>query len=175
VFFWKKRTKQKPPLRRPLVRATITETQRQSYRASFEFPVLYAAAGRTGVRTALANDLSSGGLRLIGDEDFPDESTLELRFTLPNDLIKDVHVEKEIVQTTPRGKTKKKIMVPPEPFHEMSVRAKIVIAFFNPRRRKFAHGVQFVEIDERTQEEIQRFIHVWQIRQLRERAQWRRE
>jgi c-di-GMP-binding flagellar brake protein YcgR len=86
-----------------------------------------------------------------------------------------VHVEKEIVQTTPRGKTKKKIMVPPEPFHEMTVRAKVVIAFFNLRRRKFAHGVQFVGIDERTQEEIQRFIHVWQIRQLRERAHWRGE
>jgi c-di-GMP-binding flagellar brake protein YcgR len=157
------------------VRATITETQRQSYRASFEFPVVYAAAGRAGARTALANDLSAGGLRLIGDEDFLDESMLELRFTLPNELVKDVHVEKEIVQTTPRGKTKKKIMVPPEPFHEMTVRAKVVIAFFNLRRRKFAHGVQFVEIDERTQEEIQRFIHVWQIRQLRERAHWRGE
>ncbi|HEX3463280.1 MAG TPA: PilZ domain-containing protein [Candidatus Elarobacter sp.] len=169
MFFWKRRSKRKPPARR-LVRATITETQRQSYRASFEFPVLYTAEARTGVRTALANDLSAGGLRLIGDEDFPYESTIELRFTLPNELIKDVLVEKEIVETTPRGKTKKKIMVPPEPFHEMVVRGKIVIAFFNLRRRKFAHGVQFVDIGEPTQEEIQRFIHVWQIRQLRERA-----
>lgn len=175
MFFWKKRTKRKPMPGRPPVRATITETQRQSYRASFEFPVLYAADGRTGMRSALANDLSAGGLRLIGDEDFPDQSTIELRFTLPNELIKDVHVEKEIVQTTPRGKTKKKIMVPPEPFHEMTLRGKVVIAFFNTRRRRFAHGVQFVGIDERTQEEIQRFIHVWQIRQLRERAHWRGE
>jgi c-di-GMP-binding flagellar brake protein YcgR len=173
VFFWKRRTKRKPPPRRPPVRATITETQRQSYRASFEFPVLYAAEGRVGVRTALANDLSAGGLRLVGDEDFPDQTTIELSFTLPNELVKDVHVEKEIVQTTPRGKTKKKIMVPPEPFHAMTVRAKVVIAFFNRRRRKFAHGVQFVGLDERTQEEIQRFIHVWQIRQLRERAHMR--
>jgi c-di-GMP-binding flagellar brake protein YcgR len=169
VLFWKKWTKRKPPERR-VVRATITETQRQAYRASFEFPVVYAADGRDGTRGARANDLSSGGLRLIGDEDFPDESTLELRFTLPFELIKDVHVEKEIVQTTARGKTKKKVMVPPEPFHEMSVRAKVVIAFFNVRRRRFAHGVQFLDIDERTAEEIQRFIHVWQIRQLRERA-----
>jgi c-di-GMP-binding flagellar brake protein YcgR len=169
VLFWKKWTKRKPPPRR-VVRATITETQRQSYRASFEFPVVYVADGRDGTRTALANDLSAGGLRLIGDEDFPDESAIELRFTLPNELIKDVHVEKEIVQTTARGKTKKKIMVPPDPFHEMSVRGKIVIAFLNVRRRKFAHGVQFVDIDERTAEEIQRFIHVWQIHQLRARA-----
>ena len=175
MFFWKKWTKRKPSPRRTLVRAHITEQQRQSYRASVEFPVVYAAEGRPGSRTALANDLSAGGLRLVGDEDFPHETMIELRFTLPNELIHSVQVEKEIVQTTARGKTKKKIMVPPDPFHEMTVRAKVVIAFLNVRRRKFAHGVQFVDIDERTQEEIQRFIHVWQIRLIRERAQLRGE
>ena len=167
--------RRKPAPRRPLVRATIAETQRQSYRASVEFPVVYAAEGRAGSRSALANDLSAGGLRLIGDEDFPNESVVELRFTLPNELIHSVQVEKEIIETTPRGKTKKKVMVPPEQFHEMLVRAKVVIAFLNLRRRKFAHGVQFIEIDERTQEEIQRFMHVWQLRQIRERAQKRGE
>ncbi|MEA2718582.1 MAG: PilZ domain [Candidatus Eremiobacteraeota bacterium] len=175
MFFWKKWTKRKATPRNPLPRATITEPQRQSYRASVEFPVVYTADGRDGSRTAVANDLSAGGLRLVGDEDFPDESMVELRFTLPNDLIHSVQVEKEIVETTARGKTKKKIMVPPEPFHEMSVRAKVVIAFLNVRRRKFAHGVQFVDVDERTAEEIQRFIHIWQIHLIRERAHMRGE
>jgi c-di-GMP-binding flagellar brake protein YcgR len=175
VFFWQRWTRRKPVRRRPLVRATITETQRQSYRASVEFPVVYAVEGRSGSRTAVANDLSAGGLRLIGDEDLPDETVVELRFTLPNDLIQSVHVEKEVFVNTPRGKTKKKVMVPPDPFRPMAVHAKAVIAFLNVRRRKFAHGVQFLDIDERTQEEIQRFIHVWQIRQLRERAHSRGE
>ncbi|GAC1660139.1 MAG: hypothetical protein NVS4B13_07930 [Candidatus Elarobacter sp.] len=175
MSFWKKWTTQKPSPRKPVVRATITEQQRQSYRASVEFPVVYVAENRAGSRTALANDLSAGGLRVVGDEDFPDETMIELRFTLPNELIHDVHVEKEIVETTPRGKTKKKIMVPPEPFHQMTVSAKIISAFLDVRRRKFAHGVQFVDIDERTQEEIQRFIHVWQIHLIRERAHTRGE
>ena len=175
MFFWTKWTKRKASPRKPLVRATITEPQRQSYRASVEFPVIYTADGRDGSRSAVANDLSAGGLRLVGDEDFPDESMIELRFTLPNDLIHSVQVEKEIVETTARGKTKKKIMVPPDPFHEMCVRAKVVIAFLNVRRRKFAHGVQFVDIDERTAEEIQRFIHIWQIHLIRERAHMRGE
>jgi c-di-GMP-binding flagellar brake protein YcgR len=175
VFFWKKWTRGQPQTRKPPVRATITEQNRQSYRASVEFPVVYVVEGRAGSRTAVANDLSAGGLRLVGDEDFPDQTMIELRFTLPNDQIRSVQVEKEIVETTARGKTKKKIMVPPEPFHEMPVRAKAVIAFLNLRRRKFAHGLQFVDIDERTQEEIQRFIHVWQIRLIRERAHMRGE
>jgi len=75
--------------------------------------VVYVLAGRAGARTALANDLSAGGLLLIGDEDFADEATVELRFTLPNDLISSVTVEKEIVQTTSRGRTTRKIKVRP--------------------------------------------------------------
>jgi len=174
VFFWKKRRKTKRR-QAPPRRARVTEPQRQSYRASFEFGVAYAVGGRPGSRTAIATDLSAHGLRLIGDEDFPEGSPLELRFTLPNDLVRNVQVEKETVEITPRGKIKKKIMVPPEPFKEMTVRARVLIAYFYVRRRKFAHGVQLVDVEERTQEEIQRFIHVWQIRQLRERAHQRGE
>jgi hypothetical protein len=174
VFFWKAWTRRRAG-HKPLVRATITERQRQTYRASFEFPVAYVLSGRSGARTALANDLSAGGLRLIGDEDFANEATIELCFTLPNDLISSVTVEKDVVQTTPRGRTTRKVKVPPEPFEEMSLRAKVVAAFWSRRRRKFSHGLRFVGIDEETQEELQRFIHVWQIRQLRERAQKRGE
>jgi hypothetical protein len=175
VFFWKKWTRRKPAGRRPLVRATITETQRQSYRALVEFPVVYSVVGREGARVAIASDLSAGGLRLIGDEDFIEEMPIELRFTLPNELIHSVHVEKEVAVTSGRGRQTKKIMVPPEPFAEMTVRAKVVIYYFNMRRRKFAHGVIFVDVAERTQEEIQRFIHVWQLRLIRERAHMRGE
>jgi len=175
VFFWKKWTRRRPPVRRPLVRATITETQRQTYRALVEFPVVYSVVGRNGSRAAVASDLSAGGLRLIGDEDFIEQTPIELRFTLPNELITSVHVEKEVPVTTSRGRTTKKVMVPPEPFGEMTVRAKVVIYYFNLRRRKFAHGVVFVDTPERTQEEIQRFIHIWQLRLIRERAHMRGE
>jgi c-di-GMP-binding flagellar brake protein YcgR len=170
VFFWRRPKGRKAP-----VRATITEQQRRSYRASVEFPTLYVVEGRTGTRTAVANDLSTGGLRLIGDEDFAGDSTLEIRFTLPNDLVRSVQLEKEIVDTTRRGRSKKKIMVPPEPFRAMTLRGKVVIAFFNVKRRKFAHGIQFIDIDDRSREELQRFIHVWQIRLLRDRALMRGE
>lgn len=167
--------KRKPkPTIKPRSPASASDSQRQAYRASFEFPVVYTAAGRDE-RGALASELSSGGLRLIGDEDLPDQTEVELRFTLPNELIAGVLVEKEIEQTTSRGKVKKKLMVPPEPFRPMTVRGKTVIAFLNLPRRKLMHGVQFVDLDERTAEEVQRFIHVWQIKQLRDRAHSRGE
>jgi c-di-GMP-binding flagellar brake protein YcgR len=148
-----------------------SDQKRTAYRASVEFPVVYTVAGRDGTRGATANDLSAGGMRLMGDEDFPNGTEVEFRFTLPNDLVRTVTVEKEIEESSPFGKRKKRILVPPAPFQPMTIRAKMVIAFLNVRRRKFAHGVQFVDIDDKTKEEIQRFIHTWQIRQLRERAQ----
>jgi hypothetical protein len=165
VFFWKKWTRQKPAGRKPLVRTRASGEKRQAYRASVEFPVVYAVVGRAGSRTAIGTDLSAASLRLVGDEDLPENTLVDLRFTLPNDLVHDVHVEKEVVETTPRGRSQKKIMVPPEPFTELAVRGKVVNAFLRVRRRKLAHGLQFV----------QRFIHVWQIRELRARAALRGE
>lgn len=175
MFFWKKWTARKSARRKPLVRTRVSDEQRQAYRAPVEFPVVYVVEGRPGARTAIATDLSAASLRLIGDEDLGEETLVDLRFTLPNDLVHDVHVEKEIVETTARGRTQKKIMVPPEPFTEMTVRAKVVNASLRVRRRKLAHGLQFVDVIDQTTEEIQRFIHVWQIRQLRERAHLRGE
>jgi hypothetical protein len=175
VFFWKKWTARKSGRRKPLVRVKVSDEQRQAYRAPVEFPVVYVVDGRPGARSAVATDLSAASLRLIGDEDLGEETLVDLRFTLPNHLVHDVHVEKEIVETTSRGRMPKKIMVPPEPFAEMTVRAKVVNAFLRVRRRKLAHGLQFVDMAEQTAEELQRFIHVWQIRQLRERAALRGE
>jgi len=175
VFFWKKWTARASGRHKPLVRVRVSDEQRQAYRAPVEFPVVYVVDGRPGSRTAVATDLSAASLRLIGDEDLGEQTLVDLRFTLPNDLVHDVHVEKEIVETTARGRTQKKVMVPPEPFAEMTVRAKVVNAFLRVRRRKLAHGLQFVDMAEQTAEEIQRFMHVWQIRQLRERAHLRGE
>ena len=175
MFFWKKWTKRKTGRHKPLVRVRSSDEQRQAYRATVEFPVVYVVEGRAGARTAVATDLSASSLRLVGDEDLVDDTFVDLRFTLPNHLVHDVHVEKEIVETTPRGRLQKKVMVPPDPFTEMTVRAKVVTTFLRLRRRKLAHGMQFVDVPERSAEEIQRFIHVWQIRQLRERAALRGE
>jgi hypothetical protein len=167
VFWFRKRQ----PAPKPPLTATVTDEQRKAYRAAFEFPIEYVLEGRAGTRAALASDLSTGGLRIVGDEDLPENALLTLRFTLPNELIAGEHVEKEVEQTTPRGKVKRKVMSPPDPFHEMCVRGRVVVAFLHLTRRRLMHGVAFVDIDERTQEEIQRFIHIWQLRQLRERAQ----
>lgn len=143
--------------------------KRGSYRASVEFAVLYTVDGRTGSRAAQADDLSAGGLRLIGDEDLANGTEVLFRFTLPNERISSLRIEREIEEATPLGPRKKKIMVPPPAFKEMTIKGKIVIAFLNVRRRKFMQGIQFLGLDPRIGEEIQRFVHLAQLRELRDR------
>lgn len=143
--------------------------KRGSFRASVEFTLIYTLNGRTGTRSAQADDLSAGGLRLIGDEDLPNGSEVVFRFTLPNERISTLRIEKEIEENTPLGPRKKKVMVPPPAFKEMTIKGKSVITFLNVRRRKFMQGIQFLNLDPRVGEEIQRFVHLAQLRELRDR------
>ena len=66
---------------------------------------------------------------------------------------------------------KRRVKTPPTPFEPLDIGGKIVIAFYNLRTQRFAHGVRFLNLPKRTEDEIQRFIHLYQLKQLRERAE----
>lgn len=134
-----------------------------------EFDVLYTLDGRRGRRSGKANDLSAGGLRLLCDEDFLHDSTLLLDFTLPDDFLASMTVEKEVYEQSPFGLRPETVKVQPPGFEPMAVRATILATFFNLEQRRFAYGAAFVDIEEKTQEELQRFIHLWQLNYLRTR------
>jgi c-di-GMP-binding flagellar brake protein YcgR len=151
--------------------ASKADQKRASYRATIEFPIVYIVDGREGTRTASANDLSVGGLRLLGDEDFTKETVIDFRIKLPNEEVSDVLIEKEITERSAFGDRKKRVKLPPTPFEEMDIAGKIVIAFYNLDTKRFAHGVRFLHLPQRTEDEIQRFIHLYQLKQLRERAE----
>jgi c-di-GMP-binding flagellar brake protein YcgR len=148
-----------------------TDQKRQSYRASIEFPIVYVVDGREGTRTASANDLSVGGLRLLGDEDFPKETVIDFRFTLPTAEVANVRIEKEVAERTAFGERKRRVKTRPTPFEPLDIAGKIVIAFYNLSTERFAHGVRFFNLPKHTEDEIQRFIHLYQLKQLRERAE----
>jgi c-di-GMP-binding flagellar brake protein YcgR len=131
--------------------------------------VSYTLEGRRGRRTGKANDLSAGGLRLSCDEDLIKGCELLLEFELPDDFLAGMTVEKEVFEQSPFGLRPETMRVTPPGFAPMSVRARVLVTFFSMEQKKFAHGIAFVDIDERTQEELQRFIHLWQINYLRTR------
>jgi c-di-GMP-binding flagellar brake protein YcgR len=132
--------------------------------------VVYNVDGREGTRNASANDLSVGGLRLLGDEDFTKETIIDFRFTLPTSAVANVYLEKEVQDRTPFGLRTRRVKVPPSAFEPIEIAGKIVIAFYNLRTQKFAHGVRFLHVPQRVEDEIQRFIHLYQLKQLRDRA-----
>lgn len=135
-----------------------------------EFPVLFALRGRIGRRNAVANDLSAGGLRMLCDEDFINKSVLELDFDLPDDFLAEMTVEKEVYEQTPFGLRPDTIKSQPPPFLAMRMNAEVLSTFYVPGTKQLAHGLRFVDIDPPMQEELQRFIHLWQLHHLRTRG-----
>lgn len=134
-----------------------------------EFDIEYTLVGRRGRHSAKANDLSAGGLRLACDEDFLKDSMLFLEFKLPDEFLANMTVEKEVYEQSPFGLRPETMRVQPHGFAKMGLDAKVLVTFFNLEQRRFAHGIVFVDIDPKTQEEIQRFIHLWQLNYLRTR------
>ena len=166
MHFFKKRA----PERKAATRVANDSAQKRSaFRMPVEFDVAYTLHGRRGRRTAKANDLSAGGLRLLCDEDFLRGALLDLEFTLPDDFLENMTVEKEVYEQSPFGLRPETVKVKPPGFAAVTTGGKVLISFFHVGARKFAHGLAFSEIDPRTQEELQRFIHLWQLNYLRTR------
>ncbi|HET7813583.1 MAG TPA: PilZ domain-containing protein [Candidatus Baltobacteraceae bacterium] len=165
MFFFKKRKAERP---RPKLAAPSSQ-KRSAFRMPVEFDVLYTLEGRRGRRGGKANDLSAGGLRLSTDEDFVKGSELTLDFKLPDEFLAAMTVEKEVYEQSPFGLRPETVRSQPPGFAPMSLRAKVLAPFFDPLRRKFNYGMAFIDIDEKSQEELQRFIHLWQLNYLRTR------
>jgi c-di-GMP-binding flagellar brake protein YcgR len=165
VFFFKKKKKPEPRVK-PV--APITQ-KRSALRMPVEFDIHYTLEGRRGRRTAKANDLSAGGLRLASDEDFLHGSILYLEFTLPGEFLASLSVGKEVYEQSPFGLRSESIKTQPPGFAPMSIHGRVLSTFFSIEQRLFAHGMAFVDLNPRTQEELQRFVHLWQLNYLRTR------
>lgn len=169
--FGKKRKPGKPVARAAVPAAAGAGQKRTTFRMPVEFPVFYTLVGRRGRRSATANDLSGGGLRLLADEDMLKGSVLALEFRVPDDFLSSMTIDKEMYEETPFGKRAKSAKVHPHPFAEFKVDAKLLVPFFDLRLKRFAYGISFIDVEEQTTEELQRFIHLWQLNQIRQRNQ----
>jgi len=148
---------------------TGADQKRSAFRMPVAFDVLYALEGRRGRRRALANDLSAGGLRLATDEDLMSGSVLTLDFRLPDEFLGAMVVEKEVYEQTPFGLRPETMKVAPPGFEPVHVEAKVLMPFFDRGARTFAYGLHFLDLEPKIEEELQRFMHLWQINYLRVR------
>ena len=138
--------------------------RRRSVRTLFSFPVRYRF-GKTS-SPAEANDISTGGLRLMCREDVPLGVDVEIRFRLPNAVLDIFPPSEERTEITPFGPRKIRLPDNRRPFAEMLLRGR-VISRFAPQRGREVYGVQFTDIDGYHREEIARFTHAVQLQKLR--------
>jgi c-di-GMP-binding flagellar brake protein YcgR len=145
--------------------AGASAKQRRSVRTLVGFPIRYRIPGRPG-KTAEANDVSTGGLRLITPDKLENGTTVELRFTLPNSVLWVYPAAEDRTEITPFGPRRIRIPDNRRSFEEMIVRGRIV-SRFAPNRDREVYGVQFTDIDGYQREEIARFTHAVQLSRLR--------
>jgi PilZ domain len=141
------------------------QQRRGSVRTLVGFPVRYRIPGRVAT-TAEANDVSTGGLRLITSDKLENGTMVELRFALPNSVLWVYPAAEERTEITPFGPRRVRIPDNRRPFEEMIVHGRIV-SRFAPSRDREVYGVAFTDIDGYQREEVARFTHAVQLAKLR--------
>ncbi len=139
--------------------------RRNSVRTMVEFPIRYRIGNKPS-ETASANDVSTGGLRLMTQDALVVGTVVEMRFTLPNDFLYVYPAAGERVEISPFGARRLRIPDNRRPFEEMAVHGRIV-SRFQPQRGREVFGVQFTDVDGYQREEIARFTHAVQLAKLR--------
>jgi c-di-GMP-binding flagellar brake protein YcgR len=149
----------------PAITRGSTAQRRGSVRTLAIFPVRYRLASRAAM-LAEANDVSTGGLRLLAREALAVGATAELRFTLPDNFLDVYPPASERAEISPFGRRKVRLPDNRRPFHEILVHGRIITRLASMRGREI-YGVAFIDIDGYQREEIARFTHAVQLARLR--------
>jgi len=139
--------------------------RRTSVRTMVAFAVRYKPANRS-TSSGEANDISAGGLRLICGDSLTIGSEVELRFTLPSDVLRVYPKAGDRLEITPFGQRRVRIPDNQRPFEEMVMRGRI-LSRHDPQRGREVYGVGFIDIDGYQREEIARFTHAVQLSRIR--------
>jgi Tfp pilus assembly protein PilZ len=89
--------------------------ERRFFRATVDVPVTIIVPGHELVLSGNAVDIGRGGMRVTTSTDLPAGQPIWLRFSLP------------------------------ESSHEMLVRGKIALTFYDASSKRYAHGVAFTQ------------------------------
>jgi hypothetical protein len=142
--------------------ASHLNTKRAAFRANVSFDALYAKPGQSAHRLGKASNLSTGGMRLATIEHFEDGTELNLTLSLPDDFMRSAKAGKDGVKTI-HG-------IPVREFEKMNLRSKVVKAFREEGNPRWIYGIAFIDPSPHDVEELRRFIHISQLRELAQRS-----
>lgn len=145
--------------------------KRGAFRAPVNLPVSFLIPNdrRPHRRIGIMKDVSMGGVQVIADRGFTAKTPIEMRFILPSKFLD--HFTKEVKETvvSPFGERVHKVQKSVRKFEEMNVNGMIVRSTPIADSEKFTLAIRFVDLEPRMQEEIARFIHYYQLWQVRQR------
>jgi c-di-GMP-binding flagellar brake protein YcgR len=147
----------------------VGRAKRKAYRAPIRFPISYKVKGGMHEQVAIAADLSIGGVMLITPDAIPEGSEVEVDFVMPVEAVDLGGEQREVVENTPFGQRKVKKLVPVRPFEPIHAKAKVVKRIGSSPEGT-AYGTSFIEMAAFTTEEVARFVHAFQLTQLRKAA-----
>lgn len=146
--------------------------RRRHYRAALRFPVHVRAKkeGRSLSVRAGAHDISTGGMLVALPGTYDDGTELQLTFTLPLSAVDQGGQEMVSVEQTPFGPRQVKKTAPVRPFEPIDGKALIVHKRGDAEAGAPLYGITFADFSPFLQEEIARFVHAYQVTQLRKGA-----
>jgi hypothetical protein len=139
--------------------STADRLTRSSIRVVTQFTVVYRTP-KEPYRQGKAGDVSSGGLLITCGSVLAEGTPVELRFTLPSDVLR-VYPEETVALDVRNATVTYSRTDPRRPFAEMVLAARVVSAQVvgNGTHR---YGLAFSGIDAYSQEEIARYTHAVQ-------------
>ena len=143
--------------------------KRKAYRAPVKFPLSFKVKDRMNEVVGMAADLSVGGILLISPDPLPENTEVEVDFVMPVEVVDLGGEQREVVEHGPFGQRKVKKLIPVRPFEPVHARAK-VLKRVGAMPEGMAYGASFIDLSAFQGEEIARFVHAFQLTQLRRAA-----
>ncbi|MFN2528447.1 MAG: PilZ domain-containing protein [Candidatus Baltobacteraceae bacterium] len=139
--------------------------ERSAYRVEKNFPVRYSILGLRGSNDARAIDTSIGGMRIAFDRKMQIDGELDLRFTLPSDVLEVLTRREASRDGSIFGRTVDVKEIKARQFSELQVHAKLLPAMAEVKGR-YIYSVTFVRVSNFVAEELQRYVHAAQLTEL---------
>lgn len=140
---------------------------RKNLRVPSQFAILYRTA-KEHFKPAQAANISAGGLSMACGDALVEGMPIELKMTLPTDVLRVFPEETEVLDMRTRAVQQSSRSGMRRDFNEMLLRARVV-SHQPIAPGLYSYGVEFWQVDAATREEIARYVHAVQLAKRHEK------
>ena len=134
------------------------------------FEISYSVPGQRGANPAIALDISRGGMRIVLDRAINTDRSVDLRFTLPQDVLDALTRREESRGGSIFGREISVKEVKAPPFPELRVAVKFMPGMHEIKGR-FHYSVSFLRPKPEFIDQVERYIHAAHLTELKKKKQ----